>query len=71
MAQMLCGMCKKRFAYKRSTAKFCSAKCRVYFNRSVTVSVTPKPVSVTDEFVVTELPKKWNPFTERFEYVEN
>lgn len=31
----VCQYCGKEFAAKRSTAKFCSTKCRVYFNRNI------------------------------------
>ena len=35
---MKCLYCKTEFKNKRNTAKFCSAKCRVYFNRKVKVT---------------------------------
>ena len=31
----VCQYCGKEFAARRSTAKFCSTKCRVYFNRNI------------------------------------
>lgn len=45
-----CAYCGQEFDAKRSTAKYCSSKCRVNANRglSVTDSVTPE-LSVTDE----------------------
>lgn len=48
-----CKHCNKDFEARRSTAKYCSPKCRVYHNRglSVTVSVTDDRVSVTVEDV--------------------
>lgn len=42
-----CLYCNKEYTPVRVTSKFCSAKCRVYYNRSL--SVTDKPVSVTKE----------------------
>ena len=30
----VCNYCGKEFAAQRSTAKFCSTKCRVYYNRN-------------------------------------
>lgn len=48
---MKCVNCDKEFENKRKSARFCSNKCRVYFNRgkdSVTDSVTDSLVSVTD-----------------------
>lgn len=49
---MQCTLCGKEFEAKRSTARFCSAKCRVAHNRlSVTKSVTINPVSVTKDSV--------------------
>ena len=41
-----CEYCGKEFEAKRSTAKYCSAKCRVHAGRGV--SVTDKGLSVTD-----------------------
>lgn len=54
---MNCLKCGIEFDPKRDTAKFCSANCRVAYNREVSVtsgiSVTdPKPVSVTFKFTV-------------------
>lgn len=43
--------CNKEFEAQRSTAKFCSAVCRVLNNR---VSVTTEGLSVTDRVSVTE-----------------
>jgi len=41
----LCKYCEKSFNRARDTKKFCSDKCRVYWNRKN--SVTNKTVSVT------------------------
>ena len=41
---MKCGYCGVDFQAKRSTAKYCSARCRVYQAR---VSVTAELLSVT------------------------
>ncbi len=65
---MRCLICEKEFESKRSTAKFCSAACRVRHSRSVTetplnvtdnvtvspLSVTPVPDSVTETDSVTD-----------------
>jgi len=55
---MKCSQCNSKFEAKRSTAKYCSAQCRVAASR-VTVAVgslsvtdtNPKEVSVTDRMV--------------------
>lgn len=55
LTQAKCSFCLKEFAPKRSTARFCSDKCRVYSARgsrvsvtaTVTDSVTSKHLSVT------------------------
>jgi len=59
---MKCYTCQKEFESKRTDAKFCSASCRVTFNRnkvSVTdKSVTDNPVSsVTDKVKINVVPK--------------
>ena len=53
---MKCIQCKEEFEGQRSTAKFCSDKCRKQYNRGVSVTkkeanVTVKPLSVTKEEV--------------------
>ena len=48
---MKCINCLKEFNSKRKTAKYCSDKCRIAYNRngvSVTDSVTETPLSVTE-----------------------
>ena len=58
--KLICTQCKNEFEATRSTARYCSPKCRVAFNRrNVTlrsnktaknsVSVTKKGVSVTEK----------------------
>lgn len=46
MIQVKCLKCDKEFEAQRSSAKFCSAKCRVDFNRAV--GVEPEPPKVED-----------------------
>lgn len=46
MIQVKCLKCDKEFEAQRSSAKFCSAKCRVEFNRAV--GVEPEPPKVED-----------------------
>jgi hypothetical protein len=52
---MICQVCSKEFEAKRSTAKFCSPKCRVTASRGVTVTTEPLSVtnSVTESVSVT------------------
>jgi hypothetical protein len=64
MTKLICTICENEFEAERSTAKFCSNKCRVKSNRlSVTenlsspLSVTENPeVSVTNLSVTDEKP---------------
>lgn len=60
---MKCLNCQKEFENKRKSAKFCSPRCRVYFNRkdSVTVSVAKEEVSVTKEEEPVTLKKQRQP----------
>lgn len=64
---MTCIQCDKSFEAKRKTARFCSALCKLQFNRgkvsvspeivSVSVSVS-KPVSVSEEIDPRTDPRK-------------
>ena len=47
---MKCQHCQSEFTAKRSTARYCSAKCRVAASRSV----TDEPVSVTESVTVSD-----------------
>jgi hypothetical protein len=54
MTKIICTICENEFEAERSTAKFCSDKCRVKSNR---LSVTESPeVSVTNLSVTDEKP---------------
>jgi hypothetical protein len=54
MTKLICTTCENEFEAERSTAKFCSDKCRVKSNR---LSVTENPeVSVTNLSVTDEKP---------------
>jgi len=60
----VCEICGKEYEAKRDTSRYCSAKCRVRAGRvSVTdeaLSVTPEPVSVTENFSVTGRDDIWS-----------
>uniref|UniRef100_A0A6H1ZYI0 Uncharacterized protein n=1 Tax=viral metagenome TaxID=1070528 RepID=A0A6H1ZYI0_9ZZZZ len=60
---MICIQCKTEYEAIRATSKFCSAKCRVYYNRGV--SVTDKSLSVTDSVTKPVTVKEEQPLKDR------
>ena len=57
---MICKQCLKEFTPIRSTAVFCSTKCRVYSSRKVTVTKKQPIKVVTVKKSVTLKPKVSN-----------
>ncbi len=56
---MICKQCSTEFEAERSTARYCSSKCKsaAYRNKDKGVSVTDETVSVTDNAKCDVIPK--------------
>ena len=64
---MKCINCKKEFIPQRSTAKYCSDKCRISYSRKVSVT-EQKEVSVTKETQNAHTRRTFTPNLERNGY---